>query len=516
MAGLKKKTYFFSELKAAKAVQFIETFCRHSKGRGDLIRLELWQKAIVSAIFGLVDEHGARYFREVFIMVGRKNGKTLLAAAIMAYFAFVDDEYGAELYCVATKLDQANITFDAFFQMILKDPDLSLSSRKRRSDIYVSVSNTVIKPLPFNAKKADGLNPHLVVCDEIASWRGDGGLKQYEALKSALGSRRQPLVLCISTAGYENEGIFDELTRRSTAFLKGSGKEERLLPFIYEIEDIRKWKNIKELKKANPNMGVSITENFFNDEIAVAVGSLSKKREFLVKYCNKKQTSTSAWLNFEDLKTVKLSYKDFYDTYAVGGVDLSQSIDLTSAAAVIEKNGKLYGFCQFFMPAERFETAITEDGRAYDIFLKKGVLTFSGENHVNYKDVLDWFRMLEDEYKITFLQIGYDKWNANYLVEDLKNDGFRVDDVRQGENLTPVLREFEGLIRDKKFFIAGDNTLLKAQFLDVALRSNFDTRRACMVKAEKNSRIDGAVSIIDAMTVRQKWFGEIGERLKNL
>lgn len=514
--GLQKGEFFFNAKKANKAIKFIENFCHHCEGREDLLKLELWQKACVSVIFGIVDADGLRVFREVFIVIGRKNGKTLFASAIIAYMAYLDGEYGAKVYCLAPKLEQANIVYDNFYQMIKKEPELSELSRKRRSDIYIEESNTVIKPLAFNAKKSDGFNPHLVVNDEVASWRGDGGLKQYEVMKSALGARRQPLILSISTAGYENDGIYDELMKRSTAFLKGNSKERRLLPFLYMIDDVEKWNDIEELKKANPNMGVSVFPDFFKEEIAIAENSLSKKAEFLTKYCNIKQNSSIAWLDYKVVADAEAEVKleDFRNSYAVGGIDLSQTTDLTAATVIIERAGKLYAFTQFFMPANRVETAQAVDGVPYDIFIKKGIVKLSGENHVNYKDVYDWFVMLKEKYCIYVLKIGYDRYSAQYLIDDLKAYGFHTDDVWQGENLAPVIREFEGILKDGNFYIA-DNNLLKAHFLNVALKHNMETRKFRPVKIEQRARIDGFVSVIDAMTVRQKYYNEIGVMLKN-
>lgn len=271
-------------------IKFIENFCHHSKGRSDLIKLELWQKAIISVIFGIQDAEKVRVFREIFIVIGRKNGKSLFASALIAYMAFLEPEYGQEIYCLAPKLDQAALVYDGFHKMVKAEPELLELARKRRSDIYIEETESFVKPIAFNAKKSDGFNPQLVVCDEMAAWRGDAGLKQYEVMKSALGARTQPMILSISTAGYENDSIYDELMKRSTSFLKGNSKERRLLPFIYMIDDVEKWNDIEELKKANPNMGVSVKEGFFIDEIAVAEGSLSKKAEFLCKYCNIKHT----------------------------------------------------------------------------------------------------------------------------------------------------------------------------------------------------------------------------------
>jgi len=514
---LENGVYFYDEKKANKAIKFIENFCHHSKGRDDLLKLELWQKAIICCIFGIVDTYGFRVWREVFIVVARKNGKSLFAAAIAAYVLYINGEYGTEIYCLAPKLDQAVIVYDLCHKMIEKEPELSEISKKRRSDIYVESNNALIKPLAFNAKKSDGFNPELVINDEVAAWRGDGGLKQYEVMKSAQGSRKQPFILNISTAGYENDGIFDELITRSTAFLKGRSNERRLLPFLYMIDDPDKWDDIKELHKANPNIGVSVFEQFFIDEINVAKISISKRREFLVKYCNIKQNSSVAWLEYGivDKAGTNKTLKQFTGCYAVGGIDLSQTTDLTAASVIIERDGKLYAFCQFFMPANRLETGTAIDGVPYDIFVKKGVLTLSGENHVDYNDVFNWFKILREQYKLYVLKIGYDRYSAQYLIDSLKSYGFHTDDVWQGENLAPVIREFEGIIKDGDFKIC-DNNLLKAHLLNVALKHNLETRKFRPIKIEERARIDGFVSIIDAMTVRHKYYNEIGTMLKNV
>lgn len=514
--GLEKQEFFYNPKKANKAIKFIENFCHHSQGRSDLLKLELWQKAIVCAMFGIVDEQNIRIFREIFIVIGRKNGKSLFASAIIAYMAYLEPEYGQEIYCLAPKLDQATQVYKAFYQMIKAEDELKELAKKRRSDIYLEETNTIIKPIAFNAKKSDGFNPQLVICDEMAAWSGDNGLKQYEVMKSAQGARRQPMILSISTAGYVNDSIYDELIKRATSFLNGSSKERRILPFLYMIDDVEKWNDITELKKANPNMGVSVQESFFKDEIAIAEGSLSKKAEFLTKYCNIKQNSSVAWLEYTvvDKASAERTLEDFRNCYAVGGIDLSQTTDLTAASVVIEKEGVLYAFTQFFMPRNKLETLQAEDNVPYDIFVKKGVLTLSGDNHVDYKDVFNWYVGLLDTYGIRVLQIGYDRYSAHYLIDDLNAYGFHTDDVHQGENLTPVIREFEGIIKDGNFKIASNN-LLKSHLLNVALKQNLETRRIRPIKLNQRARIDGFVSVIDAMTVRQKYNAELGELLKN-
>ena len=517
--GLEQKLFFYNHKKARAAILFIEQFCHHHEGElaPGRITLELWQKALVSTIFGIVDETGNRQFREVFIVIARKNGKTLLAAAIAEYCTFLDGEYGGRIYFTAPKLEQAALCFNAYYQMILQEPELSEMTQKRRTDIYVKDSNTTAKALAFSAKKSDGLNISLAIADECASWQGDAGLKFYEVIKSSFGARRQPLLLSISTSGYINDGIYDELMKRSTRFLMGESKEKRLLPIMYMIDNIDKWNDINELKKSNPNLSVSVSVDYLLDEIAIAEGSYSKKAEFLTKYCNIKQNSSSAWLRSVDVdKCVgdPLDLNDFRGCYCVGGIDLSRTTDLTAACIVIEKNEKLYVIARAWLPSERIDDATAKDGLPYRAYIARGLLQESGENFVDYHDCFNWFRSLIEGYEIYPLKIGYDRYNSQYLTQEMKNYGFHMDDVYQGENLSPVIDETEGLIRDGKILI-GDNDLLRIHLLDSATKTNSETMRKRLIKVSANVHIDLTASLIDAMTVRQKWYTEIGEQLKN-
>lgn len=515
--GVEKERWFYDEKKANKAIKFIQNFCHHSKGRSDLIKLEPWQKAIVSAIFGIVRADGLRQFREFIIIVARKNGKSLFASAIMAYIAFLDKEFGAEIYCLAPKLEQANIVFDAFYQTISKENELLELCKKRRTDIYIDTSNTVIKPLAFSEKKSDGLNPHLAVCDEIASWSGQAGLRMYEVIKSALGARTQPIILSISTAGYVNDSIYDELMIRSTSFLNGASEETQLLPFLYMIDDIDLWDSIEELEKSNPNLGVSVSKEYLQEEIRIAKGSLSKRAEFITKYCNLKQNSSQAWLTYELVDSAgkkDFTLNDFKGSYCVGGIDLSQTTDLTCASIVIERDNVEYVFSQFFMPKNKLQELIELDKVPYDIYVKQGFLKLSGENYVDYKDVKAWFDMLRNEYQIYACRIGYDRYSSQYLVDEMANKGYRMDDVIQGWNLAPIIREFEGKLKDGTIHV-GKNNLLKSHLLNVALKYEADNKKFKPVKMKASDHIDGFVSIIDALTVKSKYYNEIKFIIQN-
>lgn len=516
--GLENKSFFYDSKKAHKAVNFIEKFAHHHEGAlaPQNIKLELWQKAMISVVFGIVDEDGTRHFREVLCVVGRKNGKTLIDASVADYMAFCDGEYGARLYFIAPKLQQASLCYDALYQMIKKEPDLDALTKRRRTDIYIESTNTTAQPLAFSQKKSDGLNPSFVSCDEISSWSGQAGLKQYEVLKSALGARKQPLIFSISTSGYENEGIYDELMKRSTRVLLGESKESRLLPLLYMIDDIDKWNDINELQKSMPNLNVSVSVDYLLEEIAVAEGSLSKKAEFLTKYCNIKQNSSQAWLPSAVVEKceAELNIADFAHSYACGGIDLSQTTDLTSCCVTIEKDGVIHVFSHFWLPSEKIDEAQSRDGVPYKIYIQQGLISPSGENFIDYNDCFNWFKNLVEKYEILPLVVGYDRYTAQYLVNDMKAYGFNMDDVFQGYNLTPVIKETEGLMKDGRIKYAS-NSILKMHLLDTALKIDTESNKVKMIKLNSKCHIDGCASLLDALTVRQKWYGQLGAQLEN-
>lgn len=515
--GLETGLYYFDQKKATKAIRFIEAFVHHSKGRSDLLKLELWEKAAISCIFGIMDNSGLRQFREVFIVIARKNGKSLLAAAIIAYTLYLDGEFGAEIYCLAPKLDQSDIVYTAFWNSVEMEPELAELTKRRKSDLYVADTKSFVKKLAFNYKKADGFNPHLSICDEIASWQGEQGLRQYEVIASALGAREQPLIVSITTAGYVEGSIYDELFARATRVLKGTSKETRLLPLIYQIDDINKWHDPEELKKSNPNLGVSVTADFLMEEAAKAEVSLSKKAEFLTKYCNIKQNAATAWLNAEDVEACfgdPISLDDFRDMYATAGIDLSQTTDLTSVIIDIERDGTEYIFAKFYMPEEKIDEASERDGIPYRAMISRGYLETSGQNYVDYHDIYNFLVQLVEEYKIYPLMSGYDRYSSQYLIQDLEKYGFRTDDVYQGYNLTPVIRETEGAIKDRKIY-CGDNQLLKIHLLDTAVKTEIENNRCKLAKVSAKAHIDGAAALVDARTVRMKWADQYGYQLSN-
>ena len=539
VTGLEQKLFFFDQKKANDAIEWIETHCFHTEGplAPGHIQLEPWQKAFYSCMYGLVDKDGFRQFREILLVIGRKNGKTKMASSSAKYDWQQAGGFGARVFCIAPKLEQADLVYNDVWAMTQLDPewqalkeelserdqhnkrvkDDSMLARHRQSDLAIPGTNSTVKKIAFSSQRSDGFNPSLCICDEVAAWPGDQGLKQYEVMKSGMGARPEGQLLSCTTSGYINDGIYDELVKRSTRFLMGESRERKLLPFLYMIDDLDKWNDINELRKANPNLGVSVSVDYMLEEIAVAEGSLSKKSEFICKYACQKQNSSLAWLNSQDvLKCTGLEYslEDFRNSYCVGGIDLSRTTDLTAACIVIQKAEQLYTFCQFWLPAERIEEATARDGVPYRAFIRRGLLAESGDNFVDYNDCFEWFKMLVEQYQIYPLKVGYDRYNALQLTQAMQQYGFHMDDVYQGENLSPVIDECEGLIKDGRVSI-GDNDLLKIHLLDSALKQNADTMRKRLVKVSAGAHIDGTAALLDALCVRQKWWNELGEQLKN-
>ena len=522
--GIEDHTYIYSQEKCDNCINFIERFCHHNKGilAPGYLKLELWQKANLSLMYGILDpEDMTRMFTEVIWIVGRKMGKTLIASSNIAYHAYVVGEYGSEIYCVAPKLGQADLVYSAFKFTVDQEKSFTRITKQRKNDLYIERFNTTIQKLPFTDKRSDGYNPMLFVADELAAWPGQKGLRQWEAMTSGNNSRLEPMGLGISSGGYENEGIFDELVKRGTAFLNGNSREKHLLPIMYMIDDVNKWDDINELYKSLPGLGVSISVKTILSEIDIAHESLSKKTEFITKYCNIKQNSSLAWFTAQDVKKAFGNHyclNDFRNTYALGGLDLSQTTDLTSACVLIERDGIIYIFSHFWLPSEKLIEATDRDGIPYQMMIERGFLSLSGDNFVDYRDCYNWFTQLIEEYQIYPLMLGYDRYSAQYLIQDLEAYGYHTEAVHQGYNLTGIEDNLEGLLKNGTIQCADDNDLLKIHFLDSAQQIESNTSahpRKKLVKLSKLAHVDGVAAILDALCMRQNHWSEFADRLKN-
>ena len=523
VSGLQEKRWTFDQKKANAAINFIERYCHHHEGplAPGLMTLETWQKAFLSVVFGIMDETGKRQFREIILIIGRKQGKTAIMSGIGCYHLFVDGGYGARVYVCAPKLEQARLCYDGIYQTIRKEPMMDKMTKRRRTDLYIEKTNSSAQPLAFSAKKSDGLNISLGILDEAAAFAGEPGLRQAEVVKSSQGARMEPQLFYPTTANFIDGGLYDELMKRATAVINGTSKETRLAPFLYMIDDVDKWNDINELRKSLPNLGVSVSVDYILEEIAVAEGSLSKKSEFLTKYCNIKQNAALAWLPAEAVKMAfsdQLPIEALANHYALGGIDLSQTTDLTSACLLVEKDGVIWVISHFWLPGERLNEATQRDGIPYQAMIQRGFLSLSGEEFIDYHDVFNWFEMMRKKYKILPLQIGYDRYTAQYLVQDMERASYHMESVFQGYNLTGIEDNFEGMLREGRIRCINDNDLLKIHLMDAAQQIETGTSaysRKKLVKMSKNAHVDGVAAILDAMCMRQNHWADMGKRLMN-
>lgn len=527
--GLSEKRWFWDQRLADNAIGFIERFCHHYKGKlaPQRIRLSLWERSSISLIFGIVDGTGKRQFNEIFWLVGRKMGKSLLAGGIGTYMAYAAGEYGSDIYFLAPKLDQADLCYSVLEFNVNAEPELrAITKSTKYRGLVIKETNSTVRKLAFTAKKSDGYNPMFYCADEVAAWPGASGLRQWEVMVSGTGAREEPLGMAISSGGYENEGLFDELMKRGTAFLKGNSREQHILPILYMIDDPEKWDDLTELKKSLPGMGESVSEDFIRREIDVAYGSISKRTEFITKYCNLKQNSSTAWFEAALIEGIfpgqnqamSMRLEDMAESYAVVGVDMSQSVDLTSTCAIIEKNGIMWVFSHFWLPKDRIKEATVRDEIPYDAMVERGYLSLSEGHMVDYRDVYQWVVDLIEKYKVYPLKVGYDRWSAQPLVQALQAYGFQTDSVNQGFNLGGICDVLDAMVREKRIRSAEDNGLLKIHFYDAALQSENNLTahpRHQLAKISKRAHVDGVAAILDAMCMRQVHWAELGEQLKN-
>ena len=524
LQGLTEHRWYYSHERAENAIRFIERYCHHYKGKlaPQRIKLSLWERSTICLIFGIVDDNVRRMFVEVFLVIGRKQGKTILCAAICTYLAFCG-EYGSECYALAPKIDQSDLLFSAVEYNVHAEPELdSITKSTKYRGLFIQETNTTIKKLAFSSKKSDGYNPMFWSADEVAAWPGVAGLRQWEVMVSGTGAREEPLGIALSSGGYENEGLFDELMKRGTGFLMGHSREKHMLPILYMVDDPDKWDDLEELEKSLPGLGESVSREFIKKEIDIAHESISKEIEFKTKYCNLKQNMSTAWLKAEDINKMfgwRKPMEELKGKYVVGGIDLSQVIDLTAAGFICEIDGILWTKAHFWIPKNRLEEAMKRDGAPYEIFIRKGFLSLSGEEHVDFNDVLKWFMDLVKKYKIYPLMTGYDRWSAAELIQAMTNKHFKCDSVSQGFNLSNVADNFESLLREGRIRDMDDNDLLKIHLADSAMKMESGADRAhprkMLVKISKYAHVDGTAALLDAMAMRQFRWAEMGKRLMN-
>lgn len=510
--------FFYDEKRADHVIQFFERFLRHSKGKlgGQLIRLELWEKALLAAAFGFVDADGFRQYQRVVLIIGKKNGKSFLSSGIGLYLLMADGEPGAEIYSVATTRDQAKIVWGEAKRMRNKSPALKKRLRTTVSEITYDAMESVFKPLASNVDTLDGKNVSGALMDEFQQWKNGRAL--YDIIADGTTARDQPMIVMTSTAGVVREDIYDEIYEECKRIINGYTDSDgyhdvRTLPFIYELDKREEWMDETCWVKANPNLGVSKSIDALRDKVNRAKDNVQYVKNLLTKEFNIPETNGEAWLSFDDIDNkTTYSYADYTPDYAIAGVDLSKTTDLTSACILFQKpnDAMIYVQSMFWMPAEVVERRVREDKVPYDKWIDQGWLRVCDGNVINYHDVVAWFDELKEEHDIYLQWIGYDAWSAQYFVDDLKlrYGEYCLEPVHQGKQTLSGPMYALGADLAAHRVVYNNNPILKWCMTNVAIDRDRNGNIQPMKAVSQRRRIDGFSALLDAYVARDRHLEE--------
>ena len=503
--------YYFDEETGERPILFIETFCKQSQGTiGAPLELELFQKAFIQLLFGWLEkETGYRRFRETMFLCGRKNGKSTLLSGIALYMLIADYEGAAEIYSVATKKDQAKKVLTEAVNMIKQSPELRAVIKKRRNDVYFPATSSIFEALASDSNTLDGLNSHAVIIDELHAIR-DRNL--YEVMKQSTSSRRQPLVVMITTAGTVRECIFDNMYELACELADGTKKDDTFLPILYELDSRDEWTNPQMWIKANPGLGKIKQYKTLAAFVERAKNNPADLPGVLCKDFNIRENESNVWLSFEEIKNAAtFDMSEVYNTYAIGGCDLSATTDLTAATLLIRKPGDktVYVLQQYFLPQARIEHLEEKNTNEapYRLWAERGLLTICDGNRVNFSDVTAWFCQMRDEHSIDAFKVGYDRALAGYWVEEMKNNGFTMEPVAQGAfTWSQPMREMGAALADKIVNYNNNPILLWCLSNTAVKKSGLNNIQP--VKITDKRRIDGVVSLLNAWVIYVKYFDD--------
>ena len=493
--------FIFDEKKADRPIEFIERFCKHSKGEwaGKPITLDLFQKAYINALFGFVDRKtGLRKYRESLLYEARKNGKSTMLAGIALYMMIADGEAGADCYSTATKKDQAKIIFDEVCHMVQQSPELKKYIKKRKSDLYFPLTMSKLQPLGKNSDTLDGLNAHLVIMDEL---HGVKDRNLYEVMKQSQSSRRQPLLIMITTAGTVRECIFDDIYDYATKVVDGVITDDAFLPVIYELDSKEEWQDPKAWLKANPGLGKIKKVTDLIDKVERAKQSPKDLTGVLCKDFNVRETLSNAWLSFDDINNEEtFNLEDFRGAYAIGGADLSITTDLTCATLLMidKATGKRCVTQMYWLPRDNFYKRVHQEKIPYDKWLEQGLLRLCEGNTIKYSDVTAWFLEMVQEHGITPAWVYYDSYSARYWVDEMENYGFNMVRCIQGAKTLSLPMQNLGADLQAKKIVYNNSPMLKWCLTNTGVQIDRNGNIVPIKNQSPKQRIDGTASLLDA------------------
>lgn len=504
--------YFYSAARGNHIIEFAENYCRHSKGKlgGQKVRLMLWEKAILAAVFGFVDKNGIRKYQRAVLIVGKKNGKSLISSIVGLYLLVGDGEPGPEIYAVATKRDQAKIIWTEAKRMVNKSPALSKRIKplvyEMKSEAF---NNGVFKPLASDSNTLDGLNVQGALMDEIHQWQN--GRSLYDIIADGITAREQPLIFITTTAGTIRgdiyDFIYDEGKRTINGYFDKDGyKDERSLFFIYELDSKEEWKNENCWIKANPGLGEIKNYKTFKDKVKKAFDNIELVKNLLCKEFNIPETTNEAWLTWDDLNNEEtFDINELKPRYGIGGADLSSTTDLCAAKLIFEVPGDehIYSMGMYWIPEELLEKKINEDKIPYDIWIEKGWMRTCPGRKIHARCVTEWFLEIQNKYDIYIYKVGYDGWSATYWVEEMK-DAFgkpTMLEVRQGKKTLSNPMKLLKADLESKIINYNNNPVDKWCLANTAKDEDRNGNIQPIKTSKATRRIDGLAALLDAYVV---------------
>jgi phage terminase large subunit-like protein len=513
----KTSEFFYSPARANHVIEFAENYCRHSKGKwgGKPVILELWEKAMLATIFGFIDIDGNRKYQEAILIIGKKNGKSLLASIVGLYLLIGDGEAGPEIYAVASKRDQAKIIWQEAKRMVRKSPALAKRIKTLVAELNSELYNDgVFKPLASDSDTLDGLNVHGALMDEFHQWKN--GRPLYDIIADGTSAREQPLIFMTSTAGTIREDIYDEVCDEVTMIINGyfdenGYKDERKIAFIYELDSRKEWTDPKMWRKANPGLGTIKNERTLAEKVERAKKNPALVKNILCKEFNIRETSTEAWLTFDQLNnTATYDLEKLKPRYGIGGSDLSSTTDLTCGTVIFMVPGDdtIYVLQMYWLPEELLEKRVQEDKIPYDKWRDMGLLRTVPGNKIHYKHVTEWFLEVQNEYDIYIPWHGYDSWSADYYVEEMKSyfgkDG--MEPVIQGKKTLSGPMKRLGRDLEAKRINYNNSPVLKWNLSNVAVDIDKNDNIQPVKTSNQRRRIDGFVSLLNAYVTLERHY----------
>lgn len=496
--------YKFDRDAAEHVCDFVQLL-PHTKGKWarerQLIQLEPWQKFIFCAVFGwLKKKDGLRRFSEAYCEIPRKNGKSVIAAGVGNYMLCADGEYGAEIYCGAATEKQAWEVFRPAKIMLEKSPQLTslLGIEIWAKNISIPGDGSRFEPLIGNP--GDGSSPSCALIDEFHEHDGP---ELYETMITGMGSREQALAFIITTAGFNLAGPCYEKRRQVQQMLDGVMPNEELFGIIWTQDAGDDWKDPANLRKANPNFGISVSADYLIKQLRDAIRYPSRTNSFLTKHLNVWVSARSAWLNMADWHAcgdTSLTLQDFAGKRCTLGVDLASKTDIASLSLVFDEvleSGRIKYtvFTRNYLPEGALERA-GNNRSAYEKWVNEGRLTLTDGEEIDFDLIREEIKDLSEIFDIT--EVAYDPWRATQLAHQLMKDGAEIVEYRNTvQNMSPPMREMEAAITGKRFNHDADPLLT---WMASNVTAKADAKENIYPRKERNEyKIDGIVATLMAI-----------------